>query len=286
MGGISEVSALIDRISREIKEGNVPLPVMPDIVTRVFEVTSNPNSSARDMAKLVMSDHTLTARIMEVSNSAYFSCGEKITSLHHAVARLGFRTISNLVMVVVMESQFLGNGRYRAMEEKLWQHSLLTAFIAKHVAEEIRMDGEEAYLVGLIHDIGKSILLSMVDNALKRTKGRTPPPERAVTKFLDRFHTYVGFLAAGEWNMSERICEAICFHHDFRLSKRHSDLTALTQLGNELAHLAHDEDKDESWSSPAADRLRISKESLASIRKDLGDIRNTAMEVMGSAFGP
>jgi len=285
MADSANTSILIDKISKQLERNEIKLPLLPNIVAKVFEVTSDPNSSARDIAKLVMTDQTLTVKIMDIANSAYFSCGEKISSLHHAVARLGFGTITNLIVTAALDSQFHTRGHYSTLEANLWEHSLLTSFIAKDIAEKVRMDGEEAYLAALIHDIGKTILISMVNDAVKKVVKNARPPHHRVEALLTKFHGYVGFLAAKKWKMSKRVCEAIYLHHRFEFSKENRDLVALISLSNKLANLPANLSDDEAAPDPGpfgqeVMALKMSDEMLPVITEGLPRIRHSVYQMI------
>lgn len=281
----STTSSLITKISAQIEHKEIILPLLPNIVAKVFEVTSNPDSSARDISELVMTDQTLTVNILNMANSAYYFSGEKTTSLHHAVARLGFQTISNLIVTAALDSQFHMHGHYATLEANFWEHSLLTSFIAKNIAEKVRMDGEEAYLAGLIHDIGKTILLTIVNNAVKKMSEKIYPPHDGVEALFEKFHSYVGFLAAQKWKMSERVCKAISLHHHFEFAKKNKEFVALISLSNKLANSC--ENFSEFESSPESKHFRaeiktlnISDKMMSAIVGDLYKVRSNVSQMV------
>ncbi len=280
----SSASVLINKISAQIEGNDIILPLLPNVVAKVFEVTSNPDSSARDISRLVMTDQTLTVKILNMANSAYYFSGEKTTSLHHAVARLGFKTITNLIITAALDSQFHMHGHYSTLEASFWEHSLLTSFIAKEIAEKVLMDGEEAYMAGLIHDIGKTILISMVNNAVKKMTKKIYPPHDRVEYLLRKFHSYVGCLAAKKWNMSNKICEAIYLHHRFYYSKKNRDFVALISLADKLANIPANGLESEAVPDMEPFKaeiktLKISDKTMNAIIGDLPRIRKDVSEM-------
>ena len=145
---------IMDRI-----EGD--LPTLPSIVTRILKVIFNDKSSIKDISKIVHLDSALTAKVLRVVNSAAFSLPQKISTLDHALTLLGFETIKKLLLSLSIFNTLFQENKEECLFNKayFWRHSLAVANVAKSIAQGLKFESpDEAYVAGLLHDIGKIII--------------------------------------------------------------------------------------------------------------------------------
>ena len=213
------------------------LPPMPHIATKVISLTQNQNSTAKDIQLVISRDQALTAKILKMSNSALFGRSRTITTLSNAIMMLGFYTIRSLVVANTTRSLF-GSGR-KFVDNLLWQHSIASAIVARNISTRLRYaDPEEAFIAGLLHDIGKMILLKTLGDEYHHIFQDT---YNNSFKFLDTEndqlgfnHTDVGALLARKWNFSKKLEDAIAFHHDPAKAADDSKLTAIISFANDI----------------------------------------------------
>lgn len=135
------------------------VPINPAIATKVLEMVENQEYSFKRLEELVSVDPGLTAKILKIANSAMYARQNKVTKLQNAMTLLGINTIKNVVILVTGASMFkqkAGSPFYILF----WRHSLATAFIAKDLAAKagIPQLGEEAFIAGLLHNVGQVAL--------------------------------------------------------------------------------------------------------------------------------
>jgi putative nucleotidyltransferase with HDIG domain len=198
------LAALIGRVGM--------LPSSPQIFQELLACMQQSSSSITDVARIVRRDVAMTANIMKLVNSAFFGSRRPITTPERAVAYLGLDTLGALV---------LGHGVFRGAatdstagfsHEQLWQHSLQTAVAARAIALHEHFSNavaEQAFLVGVLHDVGKLVL------ATRPADGRADLPlsrEDAVAQIRDH-HAEVGAYLLGLWGFPTSIVEAVAFHH-------------------------------------------------------------------------
>src|SRR5262249_2268269 len=136
------------------------LPPLPVVVTRIMETINDPNTSAEDLHRLIALDQGLSSKILRIVNSAYYGFPKRISTITHAVVILGFNTVRNLVLGVsafgMLSQKSSAAGLNRT---KFWEHSVATAVGASVLAKKKRPKSravvEEAFLGGLLHDIGE-----------------------------------------------------------------------------------------------------------------------------------
>jgi len=191
---------------------------LPDVANHVAMVASDPESDAEDLLNAVQGDPALAARIMRSVNSAFYGLRQPARDLKTAITLLGFKEVRNLALTVYVAEMFRqddGFGPYN--REQLWQHLVGVATASRLIGRLCRsVAPEEAYLAGLLHDLG----IILIDQHLPRHFRRiimalseqVPLCEAERTE-LEFDHTELGAHVAKKWGFPESTCAAIRFHH-------------------------------------------------------------------------
>jgi len=218
------------------------LPPMPQVAAKVNQLATDPNSSAGDFRRVLEADEALTARVLRMANSAFYGLNHRVTTLTHAVVVLGFKTLQSLVVASASRSLYTGTqGGGGPVENSLWEHSIGTAFACRLVATSVRYPGvEPAFVGGLLHDIGKAVLL------LRLRKEYVPLVEKALQTGdplhdleQEKFgftHAEVGALLAQRWNLAPEHVEVIHDHHQGTNTSGSSYLVDIVRTSNGLCH--------------------------------------------------
>ncbi|MDA8082339.1 MAG: HDOD domain-containing protein [Nitrospiraceae bacterium] len=202
-GTAPDATDVLLELSNQISTGNIDIPPAPLIMHKLDEVMQREDFSIQEIVKIIMSDQILTSKVLRVVNSAFYSSQSEITSLQQAIIFMGLKSILSIVAVHSL-SGFAPRSPERIRE--ILRHSLVCAFVAKKIASSAGIDPEEAFVCGLLHDIGKTVLLNFLsDHAL---------PDDAKGKIIREFHQEVGFLLADTWKFSDVVKHAIKFHHN------------------------------------------------------------------------
>ncbi len=137
------------------------LPTMPEIADRVLRASEDPETTVSDLAKIIEADPPIVVRILKVANSSLYGFPRQIETLTHAIALLGARSLRNLVLAISMRQMFTAFGN---LERMLWEHSATAGPVAARIVREaeFEIDKDEAFIAGLLHDIGK-ITLAVTD---------------------------------------------------------------------------------------------------------------------------
>lgn len=139
---------------------NLELPPMPQVAARVMQIDESQVSvSAEQIKNIIQADMALSTKILKLANSAFYARGNRIQNLSQAIALLGFKTVKGLSLLVSAASIIPKKGNFKIMKE-LWMRSVLTALVAKIIAEKVGKDKlkDEIFMIGLLRQIGKSIL--------------------------------------------------------------------------------------------------------------------------------
>ncbi|MCJ7830238.1 MAG: HDOD domain-containing protein, partial [Desulfobacterales bacterium] len=202
-------------LARDVKE----LPTLPVVATKLLEITLNDDASAMDLSKVVETDPALTVKVLRIVNSAAYGFLREIASVHQAVALLGFSTIRTLALGVTLFEQMVGADRASRYDRIFfWQHCLSVAGLSMALAKETQYpDPEEAYVSGLLHDVGKIILdvygritYGMFLSSLTASDRLMLEQER---KLIGLGHDDIGAYFCNAWDMTENLVLAIKFHH-------------------------------------------------------------------------
>ncbi len=205
----------LDALVRQARD----LPALPDTVVRVMQISGNPKAGIADVAKALIFDQSLAARVLKLANSAFYGASRRIATVSEAVVILGMRTTRNLVMASgcqeLLEQEVAGYGLPRGT---LLRHSLACASAAQALAKRTKYRGaEEAFVAGLLHDIGKVVMnLYLRDQfrevLIQAASGETTysDAERAVFSFD---HAEAGAYLLERWNLPAALVSAVRYHH-------------------------------------------------------------------------
>ena len=254
------------------------LPPLPQVASQVLRVSADPDATAEDLRKVISMDQALTSQILKISNSAMFGMMREVTTLTQAIMTLGFSTIKSVVIASSAKNLY-HRGAVGLQERLIWEHALVSAIASRAFAKNLKFPRvEEAFIGGLLHDIGKSVMGVKFPErygALLRTVYNEGGV--CLQLELDTFgfdHAMVGEALVSQWNLAPSLQAAVRWHHDpLQAPAEHQPLTGIVALANHMAleqkvgigdpaHL-------EQASLEAMAILKIGAESLASLKEGI-----------------
>jgi putative nucleotidyltransferase with HDIG domain len=190
-------------------EGYRP-PTLPGIAIEVMDLASRPNVQFDELVRVLERDPVLAARVLSIAQSALYAARSPVLSLHQATVRLGLKTLRDLVLEAPLHLKVFRVPGYDAVMQRLYRHSTAVAHVTRAVCKRTRIDGEYAFLCGLLHDVGfVAALLVVVENpAWKRASFE------ALAPVLDDVHAEASGLLARLWKLPEAIQQVVAHHHD------------------------------------------------------------------------
>lgn len=220
------------------------LPPLPAVAAKVLEILKDPDADLTALVSIIEKDQALTAKILRVSNSAYYGLVRRISTVKDAVVTLGLNNMRNQVLALSAYSLMQGPASGYALEAgSLWDHSLCTGLCAEHLADTLGYKSikDEVFIGGLLHDIGKTILSYYVSarfsNILERVDqlGQTfVEAERAELGFD---HAEVGARVALRWNLPESLVSMIGDHHKPDLKSVNAARVCLVHVADAIASM-------------------------------------------------
>jgi HD-like signal output (HDOD) protein/CheY-like chemotaxis protein len=220
------------------------LPSVPSIYQEIMQELSSHNASIHKVGEIISKDVGMTAKILQLANSAYFGLFHHVSNIERALTLLGFDTVTALVLTMQIFSTH-GNLTVPGFSIRtLWTHSMKTAFIARAIAvkeSQERSAIQDAFMGGVLHDVGKLILAANLSESYRRAitlaSDMNCPFWKAEQEVFGTSHAEVGAYLMGLWGLPDPIVEAIAFHHCPSVcpARNYSPLTAV-HVGNALAH--------------------------------------------------
>ncbi|MBL0732315.1 MAG: zinc-ribbon domain-containing protein [Desulfosarcina sp.] len=259
------------------------LPPMPQVISEVRTIMSDPRSGFKDIAKVIEKDQAIAARVLQIANSAYYGMSGMVSSIHQASVVLGHKAL-NEILTVVGASALLGKKLkgYNIGSEALWRHSIAVAIGAKTIAAKKHPAIEnEAFSAGLIHDSGKLVLdeylfekKKIFENKLTENKNNLIKAEKNTLGFD---HAEIASALCKKWSIPDDQNVAIRFHH-----------CPSESPGNRMAYILHIADLAATMDSiglegfmkqvegGALDYINLAPEDMESIAQEI----NLAVEKM------
>ncbi len=238
--------------AEQIRQQIDSFPVLPATVSRIMHVTANPESSANDLVQAILPDQSLCFTILKLANSVLFGRPQRIDSLPAAIMVLGFDEIQSIALVKAMNNSFRElNLVTTAPVEQFWEHSFLTAMVAQHVAQHLRLTSGTPFMAGLMHDIGKLVMLLTFEDEYAPEQWMTSfsTEERlAIEQHLFAFnHASLGGQLLRQWNFPNNLLSALEHHHVPAKAQSHHErsLAHVVQLADLLSHFCIESDANE-----------------------------------------
>ncbi len=194
----------IEALNKRLYDEDFQLPVLPSILMQLISLMEDENTTFQDIARLIMTDQVLISRVLKIANSPIYGGTGQVDSIHLAIVRLGMREILNIVTAIKLNSINYAGVAQEKMQG-LMDNALKTAFVATGLARLCRVDPDEAFLGGLLLDLGKTVILSVAKDLNIE--------EELLEDLMASKHADLGALIAKKWNYPESIQNLIRYHH-------------------------------------------------------------------------
>jgi putative nucleotidyltransferase with HDIG domain len=217
------------------------LPVLPRTFMALRERLADPNASVKEVVKLVEQDISISAKILQLVNSAFFGLPREISTMNTAVSYLGIDMLQNLVLSAEVFRVFENAARLPGFSfEELHEHSQLTAKIASHIPVPAAVHSA-AVVAGLLHDVGKLVLATRSPKHFARAVEGAAEEKRPLfaveQDLMGVSHAEVGAYLLGIWGLPCPVVEAVAHHHHpERVPQDTLDAVAVVHVANYLAH--------------------------------------------------
>ena len=209
----------VDKIIEKLGE----LPSAPVILNKVMKLTSSLDANITEISKHISADQSLSAKVIRMSNSAIYGRTKEINSLDEAIKVLGFTQVRSII-VSASTFNIFKSGTHAKIADLLWQHSVAVALGAKMITKQFtNLDKEEAYLGGLLHDIGKLVLLQTAPNVFEEIIAQIKTSDKKFSEIanivLGFNHQHIGHALLVKWEFPSHLIEEISYYHHSNISE-------------------------------------------------------------------
>ncbi len=200
--------ALEDTLARD----GVRLPPLPRTVLRVQRLVDEPDCSAAKLGQEIQRDPALATKLVGIANSPFYAGLGRCHSVPDAIIRIGMRETRNIVLAILVKSRVFRVPGFEAQTEALFAHSLAASLSGHALAAGAGADPDFGFLAGLVHDVGRAVLLLAAGDA-RRRHPTLLPDSGVVEHAAVELHELLGALVARSWQLGDEIGDAIRWHH-------------------------------------------------------------------------
>ncbi|RMH32777.1 MAG: HDOD domain-containing protein [Nitrospirae bacterium] len=268
-------------LTRRLDEGELDLPLLPHVANQVLTLAHDPNADAGKLATLIQQDQALAAQILRIANSPAYLPRSPIVSLQQAIAWLGLNMLAGIAFSVSLQSGVFKIVGYEREVQLLWRHALATGLYGKEIARRLRHNVENAFLCGLLHTIGKPLILHVLVSDRQRSMRL---PWSVLEPLINEFHIPAGVRLAEAWALPDPVQETIRFYQDDRYHEARSPTkgAVITCLADHLATFLLDPaemEEDALRALPVIRDLNLYPEDLTALL-DLADTVRPSVECL------
>ena len=216
------------------------LPTLSVILTRMMEMLENKNSSPKDLSDIISKDQSVLATILKLVNSAFYGFPRKITSVHQAVVILGFNTVKSMALgaSIFKSKPHKAGGKGSFDRNALWIHSVAVGTAAKTIAQQVGYkDADEAFVSGLMHDVGKVIFDSHFQEDFEEVVWKVNDEEililEAEREVMGIDHAEAGQILLSKWQLPLPVVHAAGFHHTpAKAPEDHAEIISIVHVAD------------------------------------------------------
>lgn len=233
MPGVEPLLLLRGALAERLRSAKLELPLPPRVATEVIALTRDEDADVGRLARLLHQDPALAGHVLRIANSPAYLPRSPIVSLQQAVTRLGLRLLSEIALVASVQCGVFRVPGHEDELKRIWRQALASGAFGREIARSLRSNVESAFLCGLLHTIGKPLVLqTTLDLAAKLG---VPARAEDVATLVVEFHVEAGSLLASRWGLPRAVCDAIALYQSYQAGPGCAQEPVITALGDCLA---------------------------------------------------
>jgi HD-like signal output (HDOD) protein len=202
---------VLEVLEEQVSRGTVRVPPYPATALRLQTVLAR-EYDVKELVEAMRTDPVFSGNLLRLANSALYRRGLEVTSIGAAVARVGSRELTRLAMASAMGQVASGAGALRPLRQRVWRQSVASALISETLARRSGGDPAEAFVAGLLHDVGKLMVLAAIEDLQQRGPSSESPATWEA--LVERCHVRLGGLLAERWQLPGVLGAVILTHHE------------------------------------------------------------------------
>jgi HD-GYP domain-containing protein (c-di-GMP phosphodiesterase class II) len=261
-------------ILQKFSSGKLVPPAMPQIVFELRNIIKRPESSVKDLTEVIERDPVISLRLISVAKSPVYKGHGDVKSVQAAIPRLGFKETLGVVVAIANKSLYeVKVPQFRVLLDKLWVHSLVSAYASKLMAQSLSLsDPENLFLMGLTHDVGKVVLLRAFAEIPQEEKLKS----EAILPAIQEAHQSVGNMLLKRWGFGEDFTRVVALHEGANFSEQTNKEILIVHLANLLTRKMgfsfFEWDGRDPAELPSAQLLGLSSEAIQRVEDKVKDI--------------
>jgi HD-like signal output (HDOD) protein len=272
-----EEKSLVDILQEMLRSEETTLPVFSRTAMRVQEEVAREDVDIRRLEEIIASDQSLTGQVLRVANSAFYRGLKKVSSIREAIIRLGINEIATLVLLLSQKEVFTSKDKtVSKFMDKLWYHAVGCAIGTQWLARRLEFHAmaTEAFISGLLHDIGKLFILTVIETVKNDDGKRFAPTDELIFELTDGLHCEYGYALLSRWNLPETYCWVAKEHHSEEVDPNSTLLNMVRlvdQACNKMGIGLYEPSSQHLVTLPEAELLGLSEVALAELEIKLED---------------
>ncbi len=208
--------SLIELVEEYVERKNFTLPVFGKVAIKLQEIVSKDDFEIAEIERTIQSDPSLAGEILKAANSPYFKGLAEIKTVHSAVVRLGAEQVVNLAVMLSQRSNYSAkNPDIQGLMNKCWQGAVACAMTSRWICDKLSLeDCSEAFMAGLLHDVGHLFILTVLDKLLQSGSLSRDFSQNLIMELLRTVHAQKGHKLLSQWNLPEIYCTVARDHHE------------------------------------------------------------------------
>jgi HD-like signal output (HDOD) protein len=217
------------------------LPAIPAIMMELTKLLEKPSVTTTELAKAIGRDQGIASKVLSIANSPFYGLPRKVSTIDFAILIIGLQDMKNIVTALSMVEAFKNKTDKNLNQKEFWLHSIMTGLASKKIAEDLGYkSGSEAFIAGLIHDLGIPVLHKYFHTNFivicEKVNTNKISYMEAEFDVLGLSHQEIGKYLAIKWNFPDVLCDTILNHHSPGIAKENKVLTSIVHLADYATH--------------------------------------------------
>jgi len=233
---------LAAHLEQILSNKKIEVPMLPDVASRVLALSNDPDSDAAQLANLIQGDQALAGHVMQIANSAAYTPNSSLVSLQQAIARLGMSLITEISIAASLNAKLFKAPGFEGRISEIWFHALCTAMWGKEVARVSKQNVEASFLCGLLHSIGRPVILQELSEYACEHDISISQDEALLLE--QYFHIKFGEVIVQKWGMPIIVLESVQYYEDYNDAPKNKEEAMVIHGAAMLAKVMDVEDAD------------------------------------------
>ncbi|HBA87306.1 MAG TPA: phosphohydrolase [Geobacter sp.] len=226
--------SIVEVIKERLADGSLTVPVFHVVAIKLQQALSRPDFSIDEVHQLLNTDPGLASGVLRTANSAFYAGLSKVSTIREAIIRLGAKEVAALAMLSSQQDMYRSDEiRYNAIMQSLWKHAVCCAVGSKWLANKVGFgaQAQEAFLGGLLHDLGKLFLLKCMEEVCREEPLKSSTSSAVLREVLTSLHVEQGYQLMVQWHMPQVYCDIVA-GHELEVWDQSNILLAMVRLAN------------------------------------------------------